>query len=356
VYLFDQEHASSSASMGAERPPVTVTGIDDPKVRDELDEDGYARLREDIELLAAAGDEFDRERFEAGELSPMFFGSAINNFGLETFLEEFGELMPPPGPRSSSRGAILPTQSEFSGFVFKVQANMDRAHRDRVAFVRICSGRFERGMKVHHVRAGRELRLAHPTQFLAQERSVVEEAFAGDVIGIHDPGQFEIGDTLTGGSRFVFEGIPSFAPEHFARLVMVDPLKRKQFGRGIEQLAQEGTIQLYRPPIGRVGDLILGAVGQLQLEVVKHRLQSEYGVSVRLEPVSYRYARWLSRADGARLDPDDLRGERVGMIVLDVRERPVVLFEGEWAIRSAEKFHPELVFSETAQGVVVRDA
>jgi peptide chain release factor 3 len=285
----------------------------------------------------------------------MFFGSAINNFGLEAFLETFGEMMPPPRARASDQGPVAPAQDEFSAFVFKIQANMDRAHRDRVAFLRVCSGRFERGMKVRHVQSGRELRLANPTQFLAQERSLVEQAFAGDVIGIHDPGAFEIGDTLTGGSRFRFEPIPSFAPEYFARLVMADPLKRKQFGRGIEQLAQEGTIQLYRPPAGRSGDLILGAVGQLQLEVVKHRLQSEYGVQVRLEGVSYQFARWVSRKDGQPVDLEALHRAGAGMVVLDVRDRAVILFEGEWALRSAEKFNGELVFAETAHGVVVRD-
>jgi peptide chain release factor 3 len=356
VYLFDADHAGSSAGVGAERPPVEVTGLDDPAVREALDQDGFDRLRHDAELLELAGDGFHEDRFQAGELSPMFFGSAINNFGLEAFLETFCELMPPPRARESDQGPILPTRDEFSGFVFKIQANMDKAHRDRVAFVRICSGKMTRGMKVHHVRTGKDVRLASPTQFLARERTVVEDGFAGDVVGIHDPGTFEIGDTLTGGSRFVFEGIPSFAPEHFARLALVDPLRRKQFQRGIEQLAQEGTVQLYRPPAGRVGDLVLGALGQLQFEVVKYRLESEYGVEVRLEPAPWQLARWVSRADGAPVDPDDISSAVEGLVVLDVRDRMVVLFDREWALRTAEKFHPELQFAETATGVVVRAA
>jgi peptide chain release factor 3 len=356
VYLFEPGSSASSAAVGAERPPVEVTGLDDPALRDQLDEGGYARLRDEAALLEAAGDGFDRERFLAGELSPMFFGSAINNFGLEAFLDTFCDLMPPPRPRASDQGPIAPAQGEFSGFVFKIQANMDRAHRDRVAFVRICSGKMTRGMKVHHVRTGRELRLANPTTFMARERSVVDESVAGDVVGVHDPGTFEIGDTVTEGSPFSFEAIPSFAPEYFARLVMVDPLKRKQFGRGVEQLAQEGTVQLYRPPAGRTGDLVLGAVGQLQFEVVKYRLQSEYGVEVRLESVPWQLARWVSRVDGAPLDLDELYGAVEGMVVLDVRDRPVVLFDRAWALSTAEKFHPELVFAETAVGVVVRAA
>jgi peptide chain release factor 3 len=356
VYLFDAEHAGSSAGFGAERPPVAVTGLDDPSLREALDVAGYDQLRHDAELLEAAGDGFDRGRFEEGVLSPLFFGSAINNFGLEAFLETFCELMPPPRARASDRGPISPTQDEFSGFVFKIQANMDRAHRDRVAFVRICSGRLSRGMKAHHVRTGKDVRLANPTQFLARERSVVEDGFAGDVVGIHDPGTFEIGDTLTGGSRFAFEAIPSFAPEHFCRLVLADPMRRKQFAAGLEQLAQEGTVQLYRPPAGRSGELVLGALGQLQFEVTKYRLEKEYGVEVRREAVPWQLARWVTRADGQPLDLDALHGAVEALVVLDVRDRVVALFDREWALRSAEKLHPELRFAEAATGVVVRAA
>jgi peptide chain release factor 3 len=356
VYLFDADHANSSSTTGAERPPVEVTGIDDPMLRDELDDAGYDRLRSEADLLDAAGDGFDRERFEAGELSPMFFGSAVNNFGLEAFLETFSELMPPPRPRDTDQGPVDPTRDEFSGFVFKIQANMDKAHRDRVAFVRICSGRMVRGMKAHHVRSGKDVRLANPTQFLARDRNVVDESWAGDVVGIHDPGNLEIGDTLTGGSRFVYEGIPSFAPEHFRRLALVDPMRRKQFATGLEQLAQEGTVQLYRPPAGRAGDLVLGALGQLQFEVVRYRLESEYSVQVRVEPVPYQLARWVSRTDGKPLDLDALHDAVEGMVVLDVRDRAVVLFDREWALRTAERLHPEYRFAETATGVVVRAA
>jgi peptide chain release factor 3 len=356
VYLFEANRANSSSTAGSERPPVEVTGIDDPALREELDDVGYDRLRHDAELLEMAGDGFDKERFEAGQLSPMFFGSAVNNFGLEAFLETFSELMPPPRARPSDVGPIEPTRDEFSGFVFKIQANMDKAHRGRVAFVRICSGKMVRGMKVTHVRTGKEVRLASPTQFLARERSVVDESYAGDVVGIHDPGNFEIGDTLTGGSRFAFEGIPSFAPEHFRRLALVDPMRRKQFATGIEQLAQEGTVQLYRPPVGRAGDLVLGALGQLQFEVVKYRLEAEYGVEVRVEAVPWVLARWPSRVDGSPVDLEALQDAVEGMVVLDVRERPVVLFDRAWALQTAERVHPEYVFAETATGVVVRAA
>jgi peptide chain release factor 3 len=354
VYLFDEEHATSSAGKGAERPPVTVTGLDDPRLAAAIGDAAYAQLAEEIELLAAAGDDFDHDRFLAGELSPLFFGSAINNFGLEAFLETFCEWMPPPAARISDQGPVPPERDEFSAFVFKVQANMDRAHRDRVAFLRICSGRFEHGMKVYHVRLDRELRLAKPSQFIALERSHVAEAYAGDVIGVHDAGAFEIGDTLTGGARFQYEPIPSFAPEFFARLLVSEPLKRKQFLRGLEQLAQEGTVHLYRPLGNRAGDTVIGAVGRLQLEVVQHRLQTEYGVRVHSETVPYQIARWLFRRDGRPIDAKTLNSSWLKTVVLDIRDRPVALFDSEWPIRTAEKYLPELEFAEIAHGVVVR--
>ncbi|MBK8181308.1 MAG: peptide chain release factor 3 [Planctomycetes bacterium] len=356
VHLFDEAYALSSAKQGAEKPPVAISGLEDPLLEEELGPAGYAQLRHDTELLDAAGDEFDRARFEKGELSPMFFGSAINNFGLAAFLDSFVELMPPPRERSTSAGMLEPANEEFSGFVFKIQANMDRAHRDRMAFLRICSGRFERGMKALHVRSGRELRLAKPTQFMAQERTIIDEAFAGDVIGIHDPGVFEIGDTLTAGSKFEFEDIPSFAPEHFARVIMLDPGKRKQLVRGIEQLSQEGTIQVYRRPDAPAGDFIMGAVGQLQMEVVKYRLKSEYNVEMRFDPVPYQFARWVTRKDGGPVKMEALETAYTGLITQDARGRWVILFDGEWAIRSTAKLLPDYVLAETAHGVIVRDA
>ena len=355
VNLFDPSRAGSSAAAGAEMTIATLAELDDPLVLETIGEEARAQLAEELELLDAAGDGFDHARFLAGEVSPMFFASAINNFGLQAFLDSFCELMPPPRPRETTTGIVDPAADGFSGFVFKIQANMDRAHRDRVAFVRICSGRFERGMKALHVRTGREMRLANPTQFVAQELTIVEEAFAGDIIGLHDTGVFEIGDTLTDGADLTFEGIPSFAPEYFGRLVSNDPLRRKQLSKGMEQLAQEGTIQVYRPRAGHSGELLLGAVGQLQLEVVKYRMASEYGVKVSIEPVPQHLARWVSRVDGAPVDLDELARKGIGIVTLDARSRPVILFEGEWSLHTAERFHPELAYAETAVGVVVRD-
>ncbi len=354
VYLFDAADAKSSAERGAEKPPVKITGIDDPLLATELGDEGYAQLKHDAELLDAAGDAFDMARFERGEVSPMMFGSAINNFGLEAFLDTFIKLMPSPPPRVTSAGVLAATDPHFSGFVFKIQSNMDRAHRDRVAFVRICSGRFERGMKVKHIRTGREMRLANPTQFVAQERSIVDEAFAGDVLGVYDPGVFEIGDTVTDGAIFTFEEIPSFAPEHFTRLIGVDPMRRKQLTKGIEQLGQEGTIQLYRPATARASEIILGAVGQLQLEVVKHRLKAEYDVEIRYESINVLHARWITRKDGEPVDVQALHRARIGLVVEDVRDRPVILFSGDWELNYALKEQPDYLFAETARGVLIR--
>ena len=354
VYLFDAKDATSSLAHGAEKAAVKTTGLDDPMLRQELGDEGYKQLRDEAELLDAAGDTFDTAKFERGEVSPMFFGSAVNNFGLEAFLESFIKMMPPPPPRATTQGEVPATDEHFSGFIFKIQSNMDRAHRDRIAFMRVCSGRFERGMKCKHVRTKREIRLANPTQFVAQERNVIDEAFAGDVLGIFDPGIFEIGDTITDGPDFAFEEIPSFAPEHFARLVMADPLRRKQLQKGIEQLAQEGTIQLYRPPEGRAGDVVLGAVGQLQLEVVKHRLKAEYEVEVRFEGINVHHARWIVRKDGGDVDLQALTRARPGLVVVDVRGRPVILFSGDWQLNAAITDLPDFHFMETARGVVMR--
>jgi peptide chain release factor 3 len=351
VYLFDAGRAGvSSALKGAEVAPVTVTGLDDPLLKNELDDEGYTRLREESDMLDEAGDAFSVERYLAGEVSPMFFGSAMNNFGIEAFLGAFCEKMPQPVPREGSKG-LVETLAPFSAFIFKIQANMDRSHRDRVAFLRVCSGKFERGMRVHHVRTGKPMRLANPTTFMAQERTIVEEGFAGDVLGVYDPGVFEIGDTLTSGSNFTFEEIPSFSPEHFVKVMMVDPMRRKQLKRGLDQLAQEGTIQLYIPERG--GDPILGAVGRLQLEVVKHRLRSEYDVDARLEALSCEFARWVSREDGTELDLLAFDRERVGIPARDVRGRPVVLFEGEWQLNSAKREFSGIVYAETARGTAV---
>ena len=334
---------------------VPQLGRDNSWAEEYLGTEGYNELLEALELLDEAGDAFDPDRFVRGELSPMFFGSAMHDFGLKPFLSSFCKMMPPPVSRETSDGPVDPQSEAFSGFIFKIQANMNRAHRDRIAFIRICSGRFERGMKVHHVRTDRDLRLANPANFVAQGRNLIEEAFAGDVIGVYEPGLFEIGDTITAGENFTYHGIPSFAPELFSRLISIDPLKRKQLTKGLEQLAQEGTIQLYRAPKGRAGDMILGAVGPLQIEVVKQRLASEYGADVRIESVALQLARWVVDADGNPVPSAELTNPRAGTLVEDVRGRAVMLFEGTWALDSLKRQFPDLQFNEVAHGVVTRE-
>ena len=350
VILFER----GEGPAGAKEVEFDAASIEDPRLTEELGEEGHAQLKEQLELLDAAGDDFDAERFAKGEISPMFFGSAYNNFGVAPFLDAFLQMLPPPLPRRTSVGPIAPDAEEFSAFVFKIQANMDKSHRDRMAFLRVCSGRFERGMKVRHVRTGRDMRLANPTQFMAQERTIVDEGYAGDILGIYDPGVFEIGDTVTGGSNFTFDEIPNFAPEKFVRVVLVDPMKRKQLKKGLEELGQEGSVQLFRPPEGRDGDAVIGAVGELSFEVTKYRLETEYKVDVRLESLPFEYARWVERKDPTEKGEIDLtrfERERAGSGFLDVRNRPVVLFRGDWQLDIARREFKNLEFKETISGI-----
>jgi peptide chain release factor 3 len=337
VILFEQ------VAHGAERAPERRFALDSPELAKEIEPQALKMARDEIDLVEAAGDKLDEARLAKGEVTPMFFGSALTNFGLPQFLDAFVDMMPIPAPRHSTTGDVPSDDSRFTAFVFKIQANMDRAHRDRMAFVRVCSGKFERGMKVRHVRLGREIRLNNPTQFLAQDRTVVDDGFAGDIMGVFDPGIFLIGDTLTDGRDLAFDPLPQFPPEHFARVVMVDPMKRKQLKKGLEQLAQEGSIQLFRPPEGREGDAIIGAVGELQFEVVRHRLQTEYSADVRLERLSYKLARW---AEGEALPLSRLDDLLFGYGALDIHGNPVVLFKGEWQLETCAKNFPNTKFLE----------
>jgi len=318
--------------------------VDDPVFADLLGSHYHNRLREEIELLDIAGDEFSMKKVLTGELTPMFFGSAMTNFGVRPFLEEFLEMAPCPGARMSDAGEIDPVSGNFSGFVFKIQANMNPTHRDRLAFIRICSGKFTKGMSVWHVQAGKEVRLSQPQQFMAQERAIVEEAYPGDIIGVFDPGIFRIGDTLCeGGSHFRFEGIPVFPAEHFARISPTDSMKRKQFVKGISELSEEGAIQVFRQPDSGMESVIVGAVGVLQIEVLEHRLRHEYGVELRVSHLPYRHARWIvSEVD----DPGRLNLTSSTMVVEDNWGRPVLLFENEWNIRWAEEKNNGLVLTD----------
>ena len=309
-------------------------GVEDEKIKELLGNHLYETLKEEIELLDLAGDEFDKEKVAAGELTPMFFGSAMTNFGVKPFLEEFLRLAPSPGNKKSSVETVHPDDENFSGFVFKFQANMDAAHRDRIAFIKICSGKFEKGIEVLHERTGKTIRLSQPQQFFAQERTVVEEAYAGDIIGVFDPGIFNIGDTLCGGKdRFRFEGIPMFPPEHFAMVLTKNAMKRKQFLKGINQIAEEGAIQVFKRPNIGVETLIVGVVGGMQLEVLEYRMKGEYGVDITVQQLPYTAARWVV----AEKVTEDILGYMDSCVLVEDRYlRPVILFTRPWEITRVE--------------------
>ncbi|MDF2924099.1 MAG: PrfC [Paenibacillaceae bacterium] len=319
-----------------------VSGYDDPLVKEAAGVDYlYNQLVEQLELLEVAGDAFDYEKVRSGELTPVFFGSAINNFGVQTFLDNFLQLAPKPQNRSSSEGEIAPTEEKFSGYVFKIQANMNPAHRDRVAFLRIVSGKFERGMTVRHVRAGKDIKLAQPQQFLAQDRDIVDTAYPGDIIGLFDPGIFRIGDSLCQGGQRTFDELPTFSPEIFAKVSIKNALKQKQFLKGIDQLTEEGTIQVFKS-IG-FEDMILGVVGQLQFEVFEYRMKNEYGVDVLMSRMPFQFARWII---DEKADPSKFRVN--SQLVKDKSGNFVALFENEYALRTSMEKNPSAKFLETA--------
>lgn len=328
-------------TKGEDEPKVhSVNGYTDPQIEVLVGAEIFQTLQDEMALLEGVIGDFSKEEFLAGEVSPMTFGSAKHNWGIDLFLNLFADHAPPPGPRESSLGVVDPTNKAFTGFVFKIQANMDRKHRDRVAFIRICSGRFERGMKVKHVRLEREIRLAYANQFLAQERETVDEAFSGDIVGITDTGYFQIGDCVTTGKSYVFEKIPRFSPELFGRLTIKDPLKRKQLQKGIQQLAEEGTVQLlYEPALGKQ-DPIIGAVGELQFDVLLFRLNDEYNLDVKLERLPYGLARWP--VDETGKSPKTIQGG--AKVVVDGDDHPVVLVEREWDLNWLRRENPGVEF------------
>ncbi|WP_340025726.1 peptide chain release factor 3 [Paenibacillus sp. FSL K6-1096] len=319
-----------------------VEGYNDPVIREMAGEYLHDQLCQDLELLDVAGDPFDYKKVLRGELTPVFFGSAINNFGVQTFLDNFLELAPKPEPRRSTVGSVEPTNEKFTGYVFKIQANMNPAHRDRIAFLRIVSGKFERGMSVKHVRAGKEIKLSQPQQFLAQDRDIVEEAYPGDIIGLFDPGIFRIGDTLSQAGDMEFDELPTFSPEIFSKVSIKNALKSKQFQKGIDQLTEEGMIQVFRTV--NFDDILLGVVGQLQFEVFEYRMKGEYGVDVQLQRMNYQFARWIVDEN----KPDASKFRINSTLVTDKKGNYVVLFENEYAMRTAMEKNPTAKFLETA--------
>ncbi len=319
--------------------------IDDPRLDDVVSGEEKQKLLDEIELIDGAAAEFDLNAVREGRLSPVFFGSALTNFGVETFLKHYLEMTPPPLSRNSDIGMIDPFMPDFSAFVFKIQANMNKHHRDRVAFMRIASGEFDSSKEVFHVQGNKKMRLSQPQQMMADDRHVVEKAFSGDIIGVFDPGIFSIGDTVCApGLNFRFEGIPTFAPEHFARVTQIDTMKRKQFVKGINQIAQEGAIQIFQEMKGGMEEIIVGVVGILQFDVLKYRLENEYNVEIRLDDLPYEYIRWI--ADPDEVDVEKITGTSDMKKVVDLKGRPLLLFVNEWSVGMTLDRNPGLILEE----------
>ena len=337
----------SDGKVGVRQAQAISAKLGDPGLDDLITAPLHETLVNDIELLDGASYEFDKEKVDKGQLTPVFFGSALTNFGVEPFIKEFLNLTQTPLPRHSSKGMIDPMSDDFSAFVFKIQANMNKAHRDRIAFMRIVSGKFERGMDVYHVQGGKKVRLSQSTQLMASEREIVDEAYAGDIIGIFDPGIFSIGDTVTTAKEpFTFDSIPTFAPEHFARITQVDTMKRKQFVKGMEQIAQEGAIQIFREVGAGFEEVTVGVVGVLQLEVLEHRLKTEYGVDIRMTNLPYQYIRWIENEE---VNPRSLNITSDTKLLEDAKNRKLLLFTSRWNINWATEKNPDLKLVEVAQ-------
>lgn len=327
------------------REGVLVRDLGDPLLEERIGKRAAGQLREDVELLEGASEPFELEHYLNGSQTPVFFGSAVNNFGVRELLDAFVEMAPPPRARMTETRLVSPYEEAFSGFVFKIQANMDPAHRDRIAFLRICSGRFHRGMKVIHHRTGKEVTFANATIFLAQDRANVEEAYPGDVIGIHNYGTIKIGDTFTEKEPLKFTGIPNFAPEHFRRVRLKNPLKAKQLQKGLTQLAEEGAVQVFRPVLDST--YILGAVGVLQFDVTMARLKAEYGVDAVYEPVAYHTARWVTSKNPERLKA--FEREMAANLAFDAEGHLAYLAPSEWRLEFVSDKWPEIEFHKVSE-------
>ena len=342
----EREVSLFKAAMNGQKEVDTKNmSIDDAALKDEIGQAFFDKLNEDVELLDGASAEFDLEKVQAGDLTPVFFGSALTNFGVETFLQHFLKMTTPPLPRNSSEGIIDPVKEDFSAFVFKIQANMNKAHRDRIAFMRICSGKFTAGMESFHVQGGKKIRLSQPQQMMAQERHIVEEAYAGDIIGVFDSGIFSIGDTICNSNKkFAFEGIPTFAPEHFARVRQIDTMKRKQFIKGISQIAQEGAIQIFQEFNTGMEEIIVGVVGVLQFEVLEYRLKNEYNVDIKLEPLPYEHIRWIENPE--EINMSRIVGTSDMKKIKDLKDNPLLLFVNSWSVNMVLERNEGLKLSE----------
>ncbi|MBR6522643.1 MAG: peptide chain release factor 3 [Oscillospiraceae bacterium] len=347
--VYDREKkailAFNEFHKGQNRIQAIECDLNDAASVDELIGENLRKtLVDDIELLDGASYEFDLEQVRRGRLSPVFFGSALTNFGVEQFLNSFLEMTTAPLARTTEDDIVDPFDERFSAFVFKIQANMNKAHRDRIAFMRICSGKFQRNEEYFHVQGGKALKLAQPQQMMAQEREIIEEAYAGDIIGVFDPGIFSIGDTVCAkGMKVQFEGIPTFAPEHFAAVERIDTMKRKQFEKGIMQIAQEGAIQIFREPHSGMEEVIVGVVGVLQFEVLEYRLKSEYSTDVRRRSLPYQEVRWIGNEG---IDPSKLNLTSDTKWVQDFKGNNLLLFTASWCVDWALKKNEGLILRE----------
>jgi len=352
--VYDREEKAvytySDTEKGTKEGETQVVPVQEEAALRELIGDGAAdKLLEEIELLDGASAEFDLEAVRKGQLTPVFFGSALTNFGVEIFLQHFLQMTTTPLPRVADIGVIDPVEHEFSAFVFKIQANMNKAHRDRIAFMRVVSGRFDADLDVYHVQGGRKIRLSRPQQMMAAEREMIEEAYAGDIIGVFGPGIFTIGDTLCApGKKFRFDPIPTFAPEHFERIRSVDTMKRKQFLKGVEQIAQEGAIQIFKTPYSGMEEVIVGVVGTLQFDVLEYRLRSEYNVELYKEGLPFEYLRWIVREDeeAPPLKEEDLLLPNDAKLVEDYKGNQLLLFASQWSIQWVAERNRGLTLAE----------
>ena len=338
---------SFTANNGQKEVDQKELKITDADLENEIGKLFKEQLEEDVELLDIAGDDFNINQVREGKLTPVFFGSALTNFGVEPFLKEFLTLTTSPLPRETQDEEIEPTDENFSAFVFKIQANMNKAHRDRIAFMRICSGKFEKNMEVLHVQGGKKMRLSQPQQIMAQEREIIDEAFAGDIIGVFDPGIFSIGDTICTASKKVqFKGIPTFAPEHFSLVRQKDTMKRKQFIKGITQIAQEGAIQIFQEIGAGMEEVIVGVVGTLQFEVLEYRLKNEYNVDILINRLPYQFIRWIGNED---IDPKQLDLSSDTKKIQDLKGNYLLLFTSQWTINWATEHNKGLILQEFSQ-------
>jgi peptide chain release factor 3 len=328
---------------GQYQAPVSIHGIDDGFVKQQLNENAYAQVREELEMLDGAGADFNREAILSGKLTPVYFGSASNNFGVQLLLDGLLEFAMPPTPRNSSIGKIEPEDDTFSGFVFKIQANMDPKHRDRIAFIRICSGVFARDMMVHHSRSGKKIRLSNSAKLFGQQRETVDEGYPGDIVGLVGNSAFGIGDTVTENPDIVYSEIPRFAPEHFVYITNPDTSKFKQFRDGLDQLLQEGVVQSFRPKNSSA--TVLGAVGPLQFEVVQSRLESEYGAPSRLEPATWKLMRWV--APDVTYEQLTTKTLPLGAVIAEDRMGELaILFNTEWGLQGYVEKNKDVELSD----------